>query len=100
MDCLRGPVVTESTVHYCTILDTYEAITTYLNYTSSLIYNFLRCCLTSLLFISICLVFIFSVFIIILVEGNVRGFFENVLKRLLYMVKITKWPIVKDIGHV
>ena len=36
---------------------------------------------------------------IILVEINVKGFFGNVLKRLLCMVKITKWPIVKDNGH-
>ena len=53
----------------------------------------------SLLFISIILLCTFLVFMIILVEINVQGFFGNVLKRLLYMVKITKWPIVKDIGH-
>ena len=36
---------------------------------------------------------------IIVVDINVKGFFGNLLERLLYMVKITKWPIVKDIGH-
>ena len=36
---------------------------------------------------------------IILFEINVKGFSEKVLQSLLYMVKITKWPIMKDIGH-
>ena len=98
MDCLRGPKGTESTVHYFPISDTYEAINLFkLQLFLDLL--FLSCCLTSLLFISIFLVCTFSVFMIILVEINVKGFLCECVKGLLSMVKITKWPIVKDIGH-
>ena len=89
MDCLRGPKGTESTVHYFSILDTYEAINLFkLHLFIDLL--FLCCCLTSLLFISIFLVCIFSVFMIILVEINVKGFLCKCAKKTYIYGQIHK----------
>ena len=57
-------------------------------------------CLTSLLFISIFLVCIFSVFIIILVEINVKGFLWKCAKKTsIYGQNHKVANFVKDIGH-